>query len=55
MEIKDVITFIQSVGFPIFVAVYVLIRLEKALAEISANLRDLIIVLGKNDVHIDRK
>ncbi len=50
MEIKDIITFIQSIGFPIFVAVYVLIRLEKALAGINETLKDLVIQMERDNV-----
>ncbi len=34
MGIDDIIKFIQAVGFPIAVAAYVLIRLEKTQAEL---------------------
>ncbi len=40
---KDITEFIQSVGFPIFVAVYVLLRLErtiKSLTEVVDKLRE---------------
>ena len=32
---KDITEFIQSVGFPIFVAVYVLLRLEKTIKSLT--------------------
>lgn len=31
MELKDIITLIQTVGFPIFIAVWFLIRTEKVI------------------------
>lgn len=37
----DIINFINTVGFPIFVAVYFLIRLDNTLKEISTNLLSL--------------
>lgn len=54
MEIKDIITFIQSIGFPIFVAVYVLIRLEKALGQINDTLKDLIVQLERDNARIPK-
>jgi hypothetical protein len=54
MEIKDIITFIQSIGFPIFVAVYVLIRLEKTLGQINETLKDLVIQLERDNVRISK-
>lgn len=50
MGIEDVIKFIQSVGFPIFVAVYVLVRMEKAMNKLSESIQHLTVALDKQDV-----
>jgi len=54
ISIKDVIAFIQSVGFPIFVAVYVLIRLEKTLGSINQTLKDLVVQMERDNVRIPK-
>lgn len=41
----DIINFINTVGFPIFVAVYFLIRLDNTLKEISNSLLNLTKIL----------
>lgn len=50
MGIEDVIKFIQSVGFPIFVAVYVLVRMEKAMTTLSESIRSLTSALEGHDI-----
>ncbi|MBF0716065.1 YvrJ family protein [Gemelliphila palaticanis] len=37
----DIVNFINTVGFPIFVAVYFLVRLDNTLKDISKNIIDL--------------
>lgn len=37
----DIVNFINTVGFPIFVAVYFLVRLDNTLKDISKNITDL--------------
>ena len=41
MTIQDIIQFIQGVGFPIFVAVYLLVWFSKSIQENTIVLRDL--------------
>jgi len=38
MDIQDIAGIVSQVGFPIFVAVYVMIRMEKLLSEIKESL-----------------
>lgn len=44
---EAVVTFIQSVGFPIFVASYVLIRLEPSINGLNKSIRLLSIIVAK--------
>lgn len=46
-EIDIVAQFISSVGFPIFVAVYTLFRLEKTIKENTKAINDLRVSLAK--------
>lgn len=39
MDIKDVAVLIKEVGFPIFVACYVLIRMERSIKNLTESLR----------------
>lgn len=41
----DIVNFINTVGFPIFVAVYFLVRLDNSLKEIATHLQNLTAVL----------
>ena len=50
MGLDDAIKFIQSTGFPIFVAVYVLVRMEKAMTRLSDSIQKLTAALDRNDV-----
>jgi len=43
----DIVAFIQQVGFPIFVAVYLLLRLEPTVAKLDKTIRVLTIVIAK--------
>lgn len=40
-SVMDIVNFINTVGFPIFVAVYFLVRLDNTLKDISKNITDL--------------
>ncbi len=59
MVVEQVIEIIQGTGFPIFVAVYVLFRLEPAISKLDKTIRLLTIVVASqtgNDVEeIERK
>lgn len=44
-EVNSWADFIKSIGFPIFVSVFVLIRMERALTEISKALTGLTVVI----------
>lgn len=48
MDIESLIKFIQSVGFPIFVAVYVLVRMEKAMSNLSESIKALTVMIENN-------
>lgn len=41
MDVKDVAILIKEVGFPIFIAVYVLIRMEKAMKSLTASINNM--------------
>lgn len=51
MGIDDVIKFIQSTGFPIFVAVYVLVRMEKAMTVLADSIKALTATLDKDGIN----
>jgi len=42
---KDIIEFIQTTGFPIFVATYVLLRIDKTVKENTEAIREVMIFL----------
>ena len=49
---KEIVEFIQSVGFPIFVAVYVLLRMENAMKQLGKSvdaLTEMIRICHKDD------
>ena len=46
----DILNFINSVGFPIFVAVFFLVKLDKTLQTIAKNLSDLINIIDKKTI-----
>lgn len=50
MGVEEVIKFIQAVGFPIFVAVYVLVRMEKAMTTLSDSIKALTIALDHHEI-----
>jgi len=55
MEVKDVAIFIKEVGFPIFIAVYVLIRMEKAMKSLTASINNMSsIVSALTGKHLDK-
>ena len=45
----DAVNFIQQVGFPIFVAVYLLLRLEPTVSKLDKTIRVLTLVIAKNN------
>ena len=45
----DIVNFIQQVGFPIFVAVYLLLRLEPTVHKLDKTIRVLTLVIAKNN------
>ena len=45
----DIVNFIQQVGFPIFVAVYLLIRLEPTVHKLDKTIRVLTLVIAKDN------
>jgi hypothetical protein len=47
MDINLIAQFISQVGFPIFVAVYVMVRMEKVLSEIKESLDRNTVILEK--------
>jgi hypothetical protein len=47
MDINVIAQFISQVGFPIFVAVYVMVRMEKVLSEIKESLDRNTVILEK--------
>ena len=49
MSITDVVEFIQQVGFPTFVAVYLLLRLEPTVSKLDKTIRVLTLVIAKNN------
>ena len=50
----EITEFINRVGFPVFVAVYLLIRLEPTISRLSDNIRLLTILLAKQEgVNVD--
>lgn len=49
----DIIEFINTVGFPIFVAVFFLLRLDNTLKQIAGNLAELTKILSNYEPKID--
>jgi len=49
MSLKDIGDFIGSVGFPAFVAVFVLIRLEPAVKRLEKAITSLMVVTAKSN------
>ena len=47
MDINLIAQFISQVGFPIFVAVYVMVRMEKVLSDIKESLDRNTVILEK--------
>jgi len=47
LDINVIAQFISQVGFPIFVAVYVMVRMEKVLSEIKESLDRNTVILEK--------
>jgi len=47
LDINLIAQFISQVGFPIFVAVYVMVRMEKVLSEIKESLDRNTVILEK--------
>jgi len=45
---KDIIFIIQNVGFPVFVAVFVLIRLEPTIRRLEVTITKILAYLEKN-------
>ena len=45
---NDIVNMIQSVGFPIFVSVYLLLRLEPTVQKLDKTIRVLTLVIAKN-------
>ena len=45
---QDIVTFIKDLGFPMFVAIYVLVRLEPTIRELQKTNSVLAVVLAKS-------
>jgi len=49
MDLKSVGDFIGSVGFPAFVAIFVLVRLEPAITKLRQSITSLMVVTAKSN------
>lgn len=49
MVLDDVIKLLQTVGFPVTVAIFLLVRLDKTLAKMNAQLNQIVGILRVKD------
>ena len=52
MELKDLIPLINSVGFPIFVAVFLMVKMDKTIKSLEKTLADALLSLKDTLVQV---